>query len=223
MSALVSIGGAPVLDVRLTMPRVGAWVLEAGLMSDAPPAGKVSVRFGEQGAQLELKGTVAVGEAAFGATVARVRAGAGRLGALAAPKHWRSTTVGTVLTDLLEQAGESLSPACAQEVLQLFLAVWTINERPVGQAVTELLAAVATDVAWRTLADGTLWVGRELWPVAAPEHELLSYDPLNDRVLYASLDKLVLPGQTFRGRRVSNVEHSLRGEQLRSQAWFEGA
>jgi len=223
MSALVSIGSAAVIDARLTMPRVGVWVLEASLQQDdgeRPPSGQVLVHFGEEGKQLELTGTVSVASSAYGATVARVKAGAGGMGTPCTAKHWRSTTVGTVLKDLLDQAGERLSTSCTPEVMQSFLAVWTITRQPVGQAITSMLEYFE-GVTWRTLPDGTVFVGRESWPKVAPDHELLQEDPLNDKVELASLDRLVLPGDSFMGRHVSNVEHSLLDERFRTQVWFE--
>jgi len=223
MSALVSIGSAAVIDARLTMPRCGVWVLEASLQQDddaRPPSGQVRVHFGEDGKQLELTGTVSVSASAYGATVARVKAGAGGMGTLCTAKHWRSTTVATVLKDLLDQGGEKLSGTCTPDVLQTFLAVWTITEQPIGQAMASLLEYLES-VCWRTLPDGTVFVGRETWPQVAPDHELLHEDPLNDKVGLASLDRLVLPGDTFMGRHVSNVEHSLLDERLRTQVWFE--
>lgn len=220
MSAFATVDGAPVIDLKLTMPRVGVWVFEAGLDTDAPPAEGKRVAI-EIGSQLSLSGSAEVSQARFGASVTRVRAGAGGLGKVCTPKHYKSVPLKLVLSDLLSTSGEQLDTTAEQAVLNAQLAQWTVLAQHVGPQLTRLLASQGTEVGWRFLENGKLWLGRERWSSKSPTFELLHQDPLNDSVVIFSADPLLVPGATFSGRRVSNVQHSLIEGRFRSRVWFE--
>lgn len=221
MSVFATIGGLDVIDFRLTMPRYGVWACEAALDSSTLPSGQVDIVIGEN-QQNTFKGSVELAATYFDTTMVRVRAGAGGMGKAAKPKHYRNVSLRTVLNDLLATSGEKLSSTADTAFLGASLSQWTVIAGPVGRAVKELIAAAGDDVAWRFLADGTFWLGRETWPVVTPTHELLQNDPLSNNVLVSITDDvLVLPGQNFEDFNVDYVEHSLLEGRIRSNLMTE--
>jgi len=79
-----------------------------------------------------------------------------------------------------------------------------------------------SDVAWRVLPDGTVWVGRDSWNPTGGDTkaDILTAD-LTIGVVRTGFMPGVHPGETFRGARVSYVEHALSFEQLRTRIWME--
>ena len=71
------------------------------------------------------------------------------------------------------------------------------------------------------LPAGSLWLGVESWPATDFPYELLEEDPLHDRCTILCEQPQLLPGQVFRGRRVSYVDHLLEPEQFRTTVWME--
>lgn len=221
MSAYATVGGLPVVDFRLTMPRWGVWVCEASLVDDRqPPPGKCEIAVGDNN---KLQGTLEMAATAYDSTVVRVRAGGGGMGTIATPKHYSNASLRLVLSDLLKKAGELLSTTADVGVLATQLPHWATLQWPTGRAVAQLIAAAGDDVAWRHLPDGTVWVGREQWKPVTPEHELLQVNPLVGNLMISSLDALVLPGDSFAGEHISYVEHSLLDGRIRSSLSTEPA
>lgn len=212
MSAFVTIGGLDVVDMRLSMPRAGVWICEASLADDQKPKGAVDVVVGPS----TLRGFVSMAETAYGATVVRVVGGAGGMGTTAKPQHYLNTTVRLILNALLATAGEKLSPKADAGLLNATLTSWAVMARPVGREVAQLMASRTSDATWRILPDGTFWCGAERWPKVEPEHDLLTENPLDNTFTISSLEKLILPGDLFLGRKVSYVEHTLLGGHIRS-------
>ncbi len=221
MSAFSTIAGIDVFDIRLSMPRLGVWIIDAAINTLKAPTGKVQAVLGKS----QLNGFARVSSAIFGLTMVRLNAGAGGLGQSATPRHYKSVQVRTVLTDLLASAGESLSSSADTDVLATTLPQWTVVQEPIGTCLSRLCAFVGYDVAWRSLKDGTVWLGRERFKPVAPAHQLLQEDPLNNRVVIAPANdsELVLPGDKFLDRNVANCVHSVLEGEFQSQIWYEDA
>jgi hypothetical protein len=157
----------------------------------------------------------------------RLAPGANGLKKAAKPKFYRNTALSVVARDLLATAGEALSPTSAADLLRVQLPFYTQARDAVGRCLTALLGdrrLVAP--VWRSLPDGTVFLGYETWPdsgIRSPDgFQDLSELPHEGRAELGVEAWQLLPGTTLEGRRVSAVEHNVDGETVRTSVWFEG-
>lgn len=217
--AWATLAGMPVIEARVELPRVGAWVADVALDSADGLSGAVTLDLNG----FALKGTVRRGGVTLDTTVVRVVGGAGGLPTELAPLAYRGVPLKIPLSDVLAAAGEALDTGSDLGALSTQLAFWMRRGGPAGQALLQLVRQVG-GLAWRVRPSGSVWVGPETWPgTGLGDFELLREDPLYDRVQLFADTPAVLPGETFQGRRVSYVEHSIAADQLRTVLWFEAA
>lgn len=213
--------GINVLSGTLSMPRVGAWRADLDLeVSDAAKVtGPVTVA---------IDGTTWLGTAAdVGAfadrTRVRVVGGAGGLAKSAGPQFYHAIPGRVVVEDLLAIAGEKLSPTSDMARLGAILSFWT---RPAGE-VRELLVQIFEElgVDWRILPDGTLWAGVDTWTAAAVplDTPVLDERAHEGSVVIAEAAPTLLPGTTYRGRRVRELTLNVDAQASRTTAFFETA
>lgn len=226
--ALIDVNGLPAFETRMCTPRTGVWHVDVLVADSNATAGAATINV-NSGA-LVLTGTAAPSRSGVSADTARARiwAGAGGMGLSAKPNHYNGTSVSLVLGDLLAAAGEKLSPTADTDVLATGLDAFTVSANPIGQLVSQLLAAAAPGASWRTLADGTVWVGRETWPAAGVDrstYEILEEYSEARSMLIAVDAPMMLVGTTFEGRRVSYTEATVGqgGDGVTMRVWFEDA
>jgi hypothetical protein len=213
--AFASVNGVAASDARVGIPRLGVWTARVALDADAELDGPC---------RLELGGVAFEGFARRSGTSEGLRhlqlvGGAGGLRREVEPRGYQSVPLRVPLTDILSTAGEALSPNCSSEVLNTQLAHWATLRGTAGNALVHLLNQV--EASWRVLTSGHLWVGFEDWPQNTPEHEVIAEEPVFDRLTVSIESPSIWPGQTFRGRHVSYVLHSLEGDDFLSTVWFE--
>ncbi len=213
--AFATVNGIEVVEGRLSLPRSGVW--HGAFMLDALdlPAGRIELVIG---GQRFLGSARRSGNSQYGWLV-QVVAGAGGLSKEVRAKSYSNVPLRIPLQDILTTAGERLAPNVAPELLSRTLASWSMVRAPGATALEHLLLTVPA--TWRMLPGGSLWLGVESWPENDFAYELLEEDPLHDRCTILCEQPSVLPGQTFRRRRVSYVDHMLEPEQFRTVVWFE--
>lgn len=202
----------------VNLPRIGAWTADLWILGSLNMIGTVAVNFGDA---LELRGTVNRCKVFDGQTRLRIVAGADGLRKLAKPKHYVSPSVRQVLSDLLVDAGEVLSPTSPTDVIGETLNAWTTLALPTGIMVAALVSQVP-GAAWRHLPDGTVWVGKETWPDSGftdDTSRLIEEDPENASLLYGLDEPTLLPGTTIDGHRADIVVHTIDPEQTRTRVW----
>jgi len=153
---------------------------------------------------------------------ARVVGGAGKLGSELAPRWYAGAPRELPLRDLVEEAGERLASSSDPTVLgEVLTPGWARLRGTASAALARLLEG--TGASWRLLPSGELWVGPETWPTASGMADLvvLEEDRSRGRLVLVSEAPTLLPGQTLRGDRVSDVEITLEPERLRIEAWLE--
>jgi len=217
----VTFGGKAVSHASVSIPRHGAWHAQVAL-TELEPVGDTrgTLQFGPN---LALTGAIRRGGVADGAAVLLLLGGSGNLNRLSRRQAYRQAPLRLPLTDLLGVAEQPLAESSHQEVLNAHLAHWVLPEAGVGTALALLLSEVQA-ATWRMLSDGTLWVGTEGWAQAPAFDYVLTVDqPLENAVRLHSLEPAVLPGQTFRDRRVSYVHHLLQEDHLETTVYWEGA
>lgn len=221
--AVANVNGQDVVSARVTLPRVGRWVAVVEVVADSIEGllGPVTLDLGA----IKLSGYAARG-GDYAETVTLLIQG-GRAGAMKVvePRAWTEATVAVVLRSLAQDAGETLAASCDPAVLTLPLPRWLRRQRLVWAELESVRRAAQgagpDEVAWRFLADGSLWMGREGWPVVELDHDLLDVQPtLNEAVIGVELPSL-LPGTTFLGRRVEMVEYLVDARQVRTKVTWQ--
>lgn len=225
-------GAFECLRGRIEMPLTGTWVADltidpASSGADVPAVGnQMSVAIGEGG--FSLQGAVRRINNAFETVYARLVGGGGGLWKDFGPKSYGgdgAVTFGLVLNDLLGSVGETLSPTTPAAITQVTLPFWTIPLGPAFEALASLVLVArqmtSSDVNWRVLPDGTVYVGVEPWPQSPmSSFDLYSWPPQELRATVFSLDPRVTPGQIWQSGQVCNVEHRVDPGKIRSTVWF---
>jgi hypothetical protein len=211
----------PVLDVKVSLPRLGVWHADVSVDSPELLSGRVTLALDG----FELSGTIRHGGVTSDTGLYRLAAGGGGLNTSATPKAYNSTTARIVLQDLLATAGETLSPSVDSSLLAALLPFWVTTSAPVGFQVAQVAAAVGAD-AWRVLPDGTLWLGMESWPVETPSTLNVSAIDTRLRRFRCGLADggMVLPGTCYQdaANRVSYVKVvSENASRLEAEVWLE--
>lgn len=220
MAALVTLNGLPVTEATVSMPRAGVWHAQVALADPTAFSGtRATLQFGPR---LALTGAVRRSAAPEGAALLLLIGGAANLSRLSRPQAYLQAPLRLPLNDLLQVAEEDLAQSSEPEVLNQHLSHWVVGATPVGISIAALMAQ--TDAIWRMLPDGTFWVGIEAWPDAPDfKHLVLRERPLDDALVLQTEEPAVLPGQSFRGRHVSYVEHLMQEDELRTTVYLEAA
>ena len=205
-----TLGKVPVLTAACTLPRCGAWT--ADVRVDSRDAGAVTGRVTLTLGDLVLSGTVASGGVFSGAAEARIVGGAGGLGKRLAAKFYEGPTASLVLSDIAAAVGETISDTSEAALLATRLPRWSRNAGSATAALTELVRALDNAAVWRVLPNGAIWVGRDAWTVATVVDALVLDESPRERRRDVATEKpaALLPGATFRGRRVDLVSHELQ-------------
>jgi hypothetical protein len=214
--AALTINGFSVLDALIVLPSFGAW--HADISADVDEA---------QLADVPL--TITDGAASFAAVVdrggdfrgrgsMRVIGGKGKLATEIGPKAYRAVPLRTVLVDILDAAGETLSPDVDDPALANFVPHWQRVRGSAGTALSELTDSIGR--VWRVQNDGTIFVGVDDYPAQEVDHEITSEDPRLGVTVIAPESFDLRPAVTFLGRQVSRVHHILEPGTRRSEVWF---
>lgn len=209
-----SLNGLPVESARVMMPLSGVWQATVTLDGDDDVEGRADLSLGG----VLFRGFIRRSSADGGQRVIHVAGGAGGMGRAMDPRGYRSVPVSIPLQDIMGVAGETLAPNSSKTVLATPLGFWTIMAGTCGDALSRLFGRVGA--AWRMLPDGTLWVGSEGWPTVAFDHEVITDEPLREAMVILADAPLLSPGQVFRGRRTSYVEHDLQQDHFHSRVHF---
>jgi hypothetical protein len=218
-------GGYDVLRAHVALPRRGPCVIEVVL--DTPNAAPPSqVTFAEAGG-LSLACTVARG----GVNPALLKwegVLVGGDGGLARPVagSFNAAQVRDVLGAIASQAGEVVSAIIDATVLSLEVPDWTLGRLPAAAALDGLADFVAAQlgqpVTWRTLGDGSIWIGVETWPAQAlpATAEIVEPDPMLGRTVIACEVAALLPGVALEGvGNIVAVDHEIEADEVRTWAW----
>jgi hypothetical protein len=200
----------------VTLPRVGVWSADLWALADAVPSGNVAVNL----AGVDMPCHVQRAESALGMVHLRLVGGRGGMGKTAGKKFYRNPTVRSIVQDLARDAGETLSTTCLPDLLARPLQYWTTLSMTVGVTVQALADVLGDDIAWRILFDGTLWLGRETWPMCPAEVRIMEQDGANASQVLGTDALGIWPGTTIGGRRVDLVKHEFGGESPRSTVWW---
>ena len=220
--AEITANGARVTACSLCVPRVGAWVADLDVDSAEALTGAVALTI--DGAT--WRGTVHRGGLVAGSWRGRVVGGAGGLPGTLAAVALRGSTLSDVLAGALLDAGETLASTAGS--LSAVAPLWHRVEAAASTAVADV--ARAAGYAWRTLADGTVWVGADAWAAYTPAGavDVVEEYPEAGRYVLAGDVLGITPGValTLTGRdpiRVGQVDFRATPRDLRAVVTADGS
>ena len=217
--AILNVNGLPVISGQLSMPRVGAWTSTLFVDASAPIDGPVVL---EAPGGMTWRGWAHRAGVFAERMTLKIVGGAGGLGKELVPRSYVGIQLQTVLTDLLGEAGEVLSPTSSPSATSRLLPAWARHAGISADALKVLTDAHG--LIWRVLADGTVWVGVETWhPGTLQDYEVLDDQPHSGRVELGVEVPSLVPGETFLDRHVSRVEWELEPNRFRLIAWSDSA
>lgn len=216
---MLTVNGAQVVSMRLTLPVSGVWVATFELDSDEVVSGALTLS--QSDVATTWAGYAVRSGVVGGSCFVDAIGGAGGLAEDVAARSYREVTAKTVVSEALAAVGEALASTSTRSTLATALPFWT---RTAGRA-SLAISAVADSVGarWRVLPSGQVWFGEETWKAYAGEEPAeLDRDPAASTVILATEAIDLAPGVTLRGERIGRVEHSVsRSEPLRTVAWIE--
>lgn len=222
--ARYTFAGFDAFSVVLTLPRHGLWHADVEL--NANDVGSISGQQPLIVGNLTLRGS-ASGRAGIFKDHAKLRVigGASGLSGIAVAKGYQNATFGRIFTDVLTAAGEKVSPTCDASVMGIQFPKWSTLARPLNLTLEGLVQRAPTGTLWRTLPDGTFWVGSESWPdsglVKGRDYQLVMEEANLQRQVLGVESPSLLPGTLLMGRRVSSVTHIATSKRIRTVAWLE--
>jgi hypothetical protein len=211
--ALAKIDDIACIEARLSLPRVGVWVLDAVVDTAETLSGTVSATVGA----LTLSGYVLRAESYLNALRVRVIGGAGGLLSTATPKFWQQAQSRDVVFSLLQSAGETLDTSSS---LTAWIQWYAVGSGTVGAEVAALASKQGTDYVWRVLPSGAVWVGEDSWAETDAALVEIDRDPIDRLLVFGTDAPALLPGTTYEDLRIDLVEHHVRASAVRSLAWW---
>ena len=128
-----------------------------------------------------------------------------------------------VLNALCSNAGETLSTTIDPTFLASNLTAWSIaGGNTVARSLRALLEIVAPGANWRTLDDGTIWIGNETWPQSSVTYDVLNVDPSDGSFHLGSEAPFISPGMNLPTvGNVSRVQDIIADGKMRSRVWID--
>ncbi len=214
--SLATCNGLDIVSARFTFRLQGAWDAEIAVNGESATTVSGALSIVVDGQTLRATATRSEVDSGGLVTVQAV-GGAGGLGTEVQALGYVGTTRRLVIVDALRLGGESLDVTSSAR-LDEYLPHWTRSAGTVGDALRAQVKSLG--MGWRVLPNGSIWVGEETWPTVSPEHTLEAERPTADALAIAVDGFDVLPGSTFLGKRVREVEYRLDGSTLRASVSY---
>lgn len=213
---ILLLGDAPLLSGTIELPLLGAWTADLEVDADNVPSGQLKI----SGAGLSLVGTVVNALSWNDRQRARLVGGAAGMGKVLPARWYSSTTLRTVAIDILTAAGERLAATSDASILGRSLSCWARSAGTAGGLLRYLLAIASPGTIWRTLRDGSIWIGVPSWPTVTTTALVMDNRGDEDAADLAGEDLSLDAGVVALGRQVGFVRHNIRAESLRTEAWW---
>ena len=212
------VNGKPIVECRLSMPKIGAW-LANDLLIDSDEGFNIGDSVTIDFLDTIFKGTVLDTGIFQGFQRCTVIGGTGRLPEYLESACYNSIPVGQIIRDIARKTGHQVSTTSDQNVLNNNLVGWNILKMQASLALEKVLQI--TNSIWRILPDGTLWVGPEKYSAVNPEDYLvIEKFPEEARWSIYNEDTLLQPLTSLSGNDIQQVEYFLFEENLNISVTF---
>jgi hypothetical protein len=256
-AALITAAGIQVLSARIDMPLWGAWTAYLEIDADAPPAAGSPVEIliarptpdsNVLPSPVVFEGTCLWGSFFSGRSQIEVVGGAGGLRTIIPAAAYSGAVIQTplssVISDILDLAGEKLATGVAASLAPYTVGNWS---RAVGSAAAGLGRLCREfGLVWRVLCDGTIHVGPAgfpavMWNATTPGNPYIGTstpaplavlppfvndpgDEGNNRVVTTAPEQAtLLPSTTVLGKQVIRVVYNLDSSgALRGDLYYQG-
>lgn len=198
--SFLTVGGYPAICATITMPLVGAWVVEADVDTLELPTGTTTV----VAPGLELRGTVVATTDWGGRARVVIWPGAGGLSRPVPARYFRGATYRQIVAETLRDVDEALDDSDLSAIAPRYA-------RAAGPAGA-LVAAVASalGLAWGCLDDGRVTLFRPAYDdMVIDEAELLDDDATVGRLTLGTTFFAARPGYRIEGVQATCVKHVL--------------
>ena len=207
--------------INLLFPYIGNWTAHLTLSeSDVIPSGKVTIVCYEK----RLPGYVIHSGINQGRVSAFVVGGSGGSQKELEPKYYDYThSVLLPISDMMSESGETLS-VTSNNLFQT-MPSWVRKRGDIGDQLNDICDK--TKLVWRTLLDGTIFVGTDSFSTAPSfDFDLLEEAPIYTNALLAVRSLGVVPGQKIiikengPALKVGCVEYDISSSMSRAKLWF---
>lgn len=136
---------------------------------------------------------------------------------------FRDATVKNVLDAICSSSGEVLSKTISSDVLSKRLPFWSIIGGHTGTQTLNYLAKYL-DLAWRSLDDGTVWLGSPTYtnspaPIDADTEELNASRQWAHAIV-GTTELFPRPATIWNNRKVDKLVFHMEGDSLRSEVFY---
>jgi len=210
-----SLNGEQLISAHIAEPSEGTWTAVCSVQTAELPSGAVEIEI--EG--VTWKGTVRRAVFDFETASVFVVGGAGGLNAPGIVRDYVQTSVRTVVSSIMQQSGETLSPSSDQTILSGGLVHFHTAATPLGIQLQSALGAAA----WRIGRDGLVLVTAPniFTPFSGDASVILEQraDAANRSEEYSVGQPLLEPGQRFSGRDMTYVETVLTPDKLMQETF----
>ncbi len=215
---VITANGFPVMGLTFTRYFRGRWVCDLDVGSEEALTSPVTIT--DTASDFVAIGSVYRGGEHLDQAFTRVVGGAGGLREQLRARSYRAVPARVPIMQVLSETGEALAKTADAVLLRTLLPYWS----RVGGLGELALTALTTKLGatWRTLLDGTVWIGTDTWPAIALEDEPLERHLREGRysVGAEALDPAIAPGVLLFDRRVSTVIWTATPKTTRAEVCF---
>jgi hypothetical protein len=201
--ALVTANGVTVIEGTIVRPLVGVWIADLKIDqaggSGFGPGTQVTIA-SEGG--YSIVGVVDPNRTGdfLDSMHVRILGGGGGMAKTASTRSYsQGTFARDVINGFMTDAGEELSSTADAGMLGTSLNGWSVMGKTINWNLRALLRIVAPSMNWRILADGTLWIGTEMWPSASGTFDAIDQDPADGSYVLGVEAPFVVPGTNIDG------------------------
>jgi hypothetical protein len=225
--ALIQCAGADVLKAEIHMPLRGAWWANLRIDAKLSIALKTQVTIAASGG-ITLTGAVLKIGTFLDATHMHVVGGAGGIGVAVGPFAYQQAVLGDPLNAIVGAARETLSSTVNTAMTRLQIGTWTSTQRHAARLLDELCWVASQSlggiVNWRTLGDGSIWIGQETWPSQSlsSRSDIIMQHPVSPWFEVACDTPSLIPGINLTdigGLNVAGIDHWVEHDSVRSWVW----
>ena len=219
MSNYASLNNICIHKLSINLPYTGIWIGEFFITNEIDIENNVLIKIGKTnwyGKVLE--------SAVYGGMVRlKVSGSKNGMSGIVQAKHYKSLKLNILCTQILNEMGERMATTVNLNDLSFEPAHYVRFSG--GCAATLNQVCTRFGLNWRTLPNGTVWIGKETWPTldvkSLTNYVLMDEDSSNLNREYAIDDPVIIPGNKVDNLNVMSVIYDIDDDKLRCTTWYQ--